>query len=229
MIRIVMRAAMLLGLPVGNVESVYVTRYRAGEYYKAHHDAYEGFDGDRYYTTLIYLNDMEESEGGGTVFEKLNIGVRPKCGRAVIWTNRNPDGSTHAETTHEALPVNEGTEKWVIQLWFRSYKMIDIPANELDSGNAATITALREAKNCLGALGLWKTMLTVTLITTAGQAENYEAISWKTEKACRATALPAQLLPCENRSPERSGNATALLPQRVHGASHRQYRDRSRR
>ena len=131
-LKIVFRAAMLLGLPVDHVESVYVTRYRAGEYYKAHHDAYEGFDGDRYYTTLIYLNDLSEEQGGGTLFERLNIGVRPKCGRAVIWTNRNPDGSTHPETLHEALPVAEGAEKWVIQLWFRSYRMIGLASTGFD-------------------------------------------------------------------------------------------------
>lgn len=125
------RAGMLLGLPFGNVETVFVTRYREGEYYKAHKDFYEGFDGDRLYTVLIYLNDLEEHQGGGTVFEKLNIGVKPKLGRAVIWTNTNPDGSKHQETVHEALPVSNGGEKWCVQLWFRAYQMIDVPASAI--------------------------------------------------------------------------------------------------
>lgn len=123
------RAGMLLGLPAQNVETVFVSHYGEGEYYKAHEDFYEGFDGDRLYTVLIYLNDLEESQGGGTVFEKLNIGVRPKLGRAVIWTNTNPDGSNHAETRHEAMPVINGGEKWIVQLWFRAYGMINVPAD----------------------------------------------------------------------------------------------------
>jgi prolyl 4-hydroxylase len=127
------RAGMLLGLPSTNVETVYVTRYREGEYYKAHDDFYAGFDGDRLYTTLIYLNDLEPDQGGGTVFEKLNIGVKPKLGRAVIWTNTNPDGSYHQETRHEALPVKNGGEKWVIQLWFRKYPMISIPDSLIET------------------------------------------------------------------------------------------------
>jgi len=126
------RAGMLLGLPPENVETVYVTRYAEGEYYKAHEDFYGGFDGDRLYTVLIYLNDLDESQGGGTVFEQLNIGVRPRLGRAVIWTNRNPDGSPHPETRHEALPVTNGGEKWVIQLWFRAYSLIDIPPGAVE-------------------------------------------------------------------------------------------------
>ena len=127
------RAGMLLGLPGTNVETVFVTRYGENEYYKAHQDFYPGFDGDRLYTVLIYLNDMNEDQGGGTVFEKLNIGVRPKLGRAVVWTNTNPDGSHHEETVHEALPVKNGGEKWAIQLWFRAYEMIDIPPGMIET------------------------------------------------------------------------------------------------
>jgi len=125
------RAGMLLGMPYSNVETIFVTRYQEGEYYKAHEDFYPGFDGDRLYTVLIYLNDLTDDQGGGTVFEKLNLGVSPKCGRAVIWCNTNPDGSNHPETRHEAMPVENGGEKWVIQLWFRNYKMIDIPAGNI--------------------------------------------------------------------------------------------------
>jgi prolyl 4-hydroxylase len=125
------RAAMLLGLPASHVETVYVTRYQENQYYKAHQDFFPGFDGDRIYTVLIYLNDLEEAAGGGTVFEKLNIGIRPKLGRAVIWTNTNPDGSKHSETVHEALPVAPGHEKWVIQLWFRAYAMIGISSKSI--------------------------------------------------------------------------------------------------
>lgn len=134
------RAAMLLGLPATHAETVFVTYYSEGEYYKPHEDFYEGFDGDRLYTVLIYLNDLAEDQGGGTVFEHLNIGVKPRLGRAVIWTNTNPDGSHHPETRHEALPVENGGEKWVIQLWFRNYPLI--PVAELPPPQATPGVAL---------------------------------------------------------------------------------------
>jgi prolyl 4-hydroxylase len=121
------RAGMLLGLPPENAETVFVTRYQAGDYYKVHEDYAAGFDGDRLYTVLIYLNDLQPAQGGATVFEQLNIAVQPRCGRAVIWTNTNPDGSRHPETRHEALPVTSG-EKWAIQLWFRRYPLLHRPA-----------------------------------------------------------------------------------------------------
>ncbi|MDP6437724.1 MAG: 2OG-Fe(II) oxygenase [Gammaproteobacteria bacterium] len=125
------RAGMLVGQPPTHVETVFVTRYQAGEYYRPHEDYYEGFDGDRLYTVLIYLNDMGEEDGGGTVFEELNVGVTPKLGRAVIWANQGPDGSVHPESRHEALPVAPGAEKWAIQLWFRNYKMINLPKSAI--------------------------------------------------------------------------------------------------
>jgi len=118
------RGAMLLGLPYSNVETVFVTRYQAGEYYKGHEDFFPGFHGDRLYTILIYLNDLEPDQGGNTTFERLGISVRPKLGRAVSWTNRNPDGTGHPETRHEAMPVAEGAVKWAIQLWYRRYELI---------------------------------------------------------------------------------------------------------
>ena len=143
-----------------NVETVFVTRYGENEYYKAHQDFYPGFDGDRLYTVLIYLNDLAEDQGGGTVFEQLNIGVRPKLGRAVIWTNTNPDGSHHEETTHEALPVTNGGEKWAIQLWFRAYEMIEIPPGMIEvpqekTGQAA-IGSKRTCRPEPGPLAKWK-------------------------------------------------------------------------
>ena len=61
------------------------------------------------------------------MFERLNLAVTPKLGRAVCWTNTNPDGSGHPETRHEAVPLQPGAEKWVIQLWFRRYPMMGDP------------------------------------------------------------------------------------------------------
>lgn len=122
------RAAALTGLPYTHLEGVYVTRYKEGGFYNEHLDSGDDFKVDRLYTVLLYLNDMDAAEGGSTAFPRLNIEVQPKAGRAVSWTNKNPDGSMHMEVSHAALPVNSGAEKWTIQFWFHPYKMF----NELD-------------------------------------------------------------------------------------------------
>jgi prolyl 4-hydroxylase len=117
------RAAILTGLPYTHLEGVYVTRYGEGGHYNEHVDYGDDFNVDRLYTVLLYLNDMGLEQGGATAFPNLNIQVQPRVGRAVSWTNMNPDGSAHLETSHAALPVKSGGEKWTIQFWFHPYKM----------------------------------------------------------------------------------------------------------
>lgn len=124
---IIARGAMLAGVPITHSEQIYVTRYTEGELYNAHHDYADSFLADhRLCTILIYLNGLEEGQGGETYFRDLNVAVRPTLGRAVCWTNTNPDGSIHPETRHAALPPKGDAEKWVIQMWFRPYKMLPL-------------------------------------------------------------------------------------------------------
>jgi prolyl 4-hydroxylase len=122
---IVARGAMLAGVPVDQAEQIYVSRYGPGELYHGHYDFSDDFmTTHRLCTMLIYLNDLAENQGGATYFRDLNVAIRPRRGRAVCWTNTNPDGSPHKETVHAALPSEgEHTEKWVIQIWYRPYRM----------------------------------------------------------------------------------------------------------
>jgi len=143
---LLLRAGMLLGLPGEHAEAVFVTRYAADGYYKPHADFAVGFDGDRLYTVLVYLNDLSADAGGATAFDELNVKVRPRCGRALIWTNTNPDGSRHFETRHAALPVRTG-EKWVVQLWFRSYPMLPALKAEEPAPQAAPGQPLQGGEN----------------------------------------------------------------------------------
>jgi len=120
---LVYRSSSLLGLPLDYVEQVSVSRYRTGEYYKSHYDHDGSIKADRLYTVLVYLNDMADGEGGGTIFPDLNVIAQPVCGRAVCWVNSDLDKSVRRETRHAALPVlKDGAEKWILQLWLRGYK-----------------------------------------------------------------------------------------------------------
>ena len=80
------RVAELIGFPLRNAESYQVVYYTGGTEYNDHHDAFdheteEGRKhltrgGQRIYTALGYLNDVEE--GGATEFRDLNISIPPK-------------------------------------------------------------------------------------------------------------------------------------------------------
>lgn len=136
------RAAALTGLPYTHMEGVVVTRYGEGQFYEEHVDFGKGMAADRVYTVLVYLNDLAPEQGGTTVFPKLKMEVAPKLGRAVCWTNINPDGSGHQETAHAAMPVRDGGEKWVIQFWFRNYKMFsNIKANPPQAKPGSAVNA----------------------------------------------------------------------------------------
>lgn len=101
-------------------------RYDLDQEYKAHYDyfipgtrehqVFCQFLGQRTWTFMIYLNDVEE--GGGTRFRRLEKTIMPEKGKAVIWNNLNPDGSVNPHTIHHGMKVRKGS-KYIITKWFR--------------------------------------------------------------------------------------------------------------
>ena len=118
------RMAKVMGIPAPNSEDLQVLKYEVGQFYQVHHDyiehQVERQCGPRILTFFLYLSDVEA--GGGTHFPQLDIEVRPKKGRALLWPsvlNSRPmekDG----RTTHAALAVQEGT-KFAANGWIHMY------------------------------------------------------------------------------------------------------------
>ena len=126
------RIADLVGFPLRNAESFQVVYYTGGTQYNDHHDAFNHETeqgkkhlkrgGQRIYTALGYLNDVEE--GGATEFRDLNISIKPKKGSLLVWKNVLP-GTTkvHPDSLHAGRPVTKG-EKFAFNLWFRENKFV---------------------------------------------------------------------------------------------------------
>mgnify|MGYP003149725763 CR=1 FL=1 len=121
-----------LGIKHSLGETLQIQKYCAGEYYKEHNDyfnwntdehkTYTEWMGQRTWTFMVYLNDVEE--GGETYFKHLGLKIKPKKGTAIFWNNLNPLGIPNKKTMHEALPpMNEN--KYVITKWWRSWSLID--------------------------------------------------------------------------------------------------------
>tara|TARA_R100000152_G_C6764989_1_gene189716 strand:+ start:96 stop:902 length:807 start_codon:yes stop_codon:yes gene_type:complete len=118
----------VIGLPPFSAEAMNGQKYKIGEYYKKHVDYFPEKDldiygewmGQRTWTTMLYLNDVEE--GGETQFEQLNIKVKPKEGTLLAWNNLNYDGTPNIKTIHEALPPKSG-EKYIITKLWRSWNL----------------------------------------------------------------------------------------------------------
>lgn len=121
----------LLDLDLFLGEAIQGQKYRPGEYYKEHNDyfhprtaelkTYTEWMGQRTWTTMIYLNDVEG--GGETYFKRLNRKFKPKEGTVVFWSNLYRDGKVNPKTLHEALPPITG-DKYIITKWWRSWPLI---------------------------------------------------------------------------------------------------------
>jgi len=112
-------------------ESIQGQKYEEGEFYKAHWDSYHPFSaeyktytewmGQRTWTFMIYLNDVEE--GGETHFKYLDLKIKPERGLAVFWNNLYGFGWPNYKTMHEAMPPIKG-KKYILTKWYRAWSLI---------------------------------------------------------------------------------------------------------
>lgn len=124
-----------LGVPTERSETMQGQYYEIGNQFKKHTDWFDpnnekewsqyGSDmGQRTWTFMIYLNDVEE--GGETYFPKLDFSVKPKKGRAVVWYNMYPNGKGNPDTLHWGTSIKKG-EKYIITKWFRTRGTLNEP------------------------------------------------------------------------------------------------------
>ncbi|MFC3121919.1 prolyl hydroxylase family protein [Agaribacter flavus] len=114
-----------MNIPVFS-EIIQIQKYEVGQEYKSHYDYFSlGTDvykregqvkGQRSWTCMIYLNDVEQ--GGETEFSALRLKIKPKFGTAIIWNNLDNQGMPNKRTIHKANPVLDGN-KYIITKWFR--------------------------------------------------------------------------------------------------------------
>ena len=120
------RIAALLGVEPEYGETMQGQRYAPGQQFKAHFDwfhdtepyweAMQASGGQRTWTAMIYLNDVEE--GGATWFPSAGIRIAPKRGLLLLWNNMLPDGTPNNQTLHEGMRVMAGT-KYIVTKWVR--------------------------------------------------------------------------------------------------------------
>lgn len=120
------RIAALTGLDLAHGEPVQGQRYLVGQEFKAHTDYFEPNGGDfarycsvagqRTWTVMIYLNDVEA--GGATRFKAIDKLIQPEVGKLLAWNNLRADGTPNPATLHHAMKVRAG-RKYVVTKWFR--------------------------------------------------------------------------------------------------------------
>jgi prolyl 4-hydroxylase len=125
-LRIDTKIADLLGIEPLKGETIQGQRYAPGQQFRAHHDYFHESQkywedmkrsgGQRTWTAMVYLNDVEE--GGATWFPQAGLRVAPRRGLLLAWDNMNPDGTPNPLTLHEGMPVVRGV-KYIVTKWFR--------------------------------------------------------------------------------------------------------------
>jgi len=123
------RFAKLVGVDRKYSEKMQGQRYHPGEYFKVHHDAFDYKSkndqyelkrgGQRTYTLMVYLNDVEE--GGETYFPNIKTKIKPQKGMVIIWHNLDEKDQPDKDMRHEGKPVKKG-KKYIITKWFRKNK-----------------------------------------------------------------------------------------------------------
>jgi prolyl 4-hydroxylase len=125
-----------LGIEFGYSEPTQGQIYEVGQEFKHHHDFFSGnsfnyhclHSGQRTWTFMIYLNDVEE--GGETDFSELGLRFTPEKGTAVVWKNSSGKGTENYAALHAGMPVVKG-KKVIITKWFRE--------NQFDSAKDAEL------------------------------------------------------------------------------------------
>jgi len=118
-----------LGLDPGFGETVQGQRYAEGQEFRDHYDWFwtradywpgeSRRGGQRSWTTMVYLNDVEQ--GGETAFTRLGLTIPPQRGYMLAWNNALADGALNYDTLHAGAPVVRGT-KYIVTKWYRTRK-----------------------------------------------------------------------------------------------------------
>ena len=126
LIQIANKLCSLIKRHPNTMEEMALIRYRPGEYYLPHVDAYDYIYGNitddlhmsqRVLTVIMYLND--DYLGGHTNFPELDISITPKKGRALLFHNvRENANFANPLSKHQGQEVTQGT-KWLLMAMFR--------------------------------------------------------------------------------------------------------------
>ena len=133
------RFSELSGLPSENQELLTIMRYRPGQRFESHYDAFtdesdmrveELLGGQRVCTFLVCLRRADE--GGSTRFERIDSDVLLSTGDCLSWWNVDAHGSVYEDSLHAGLSPVSG-EKWVLSCWVRAGRHVPVGHHFIES------------------------------------------------------------------------------------------------
>jgi uncharacterized protein len=119
------RLAAIIGWDPAASEPMRLLRYEPGQQFKLHADYFPDVKnewtepgGQRVWTALLYLNDMEQDQQGETNFPDAGIQVSPRAGSVLLFRNLLDDGQCNYFARHEGRPPAFGV-KFCLTKFFR--------------------------------------------------------------------------------------------------------------
>jgi prolyl 4-hydroxylase len=112
-----------LNINLDQIEPLQIAKYEKGQEYKYHYDYFDKTDNQRQYSIIIYLNDLDEQDGGATHFSLYKCKFFPYKGRAIQWNNINPDKSLNKLSLHAGQPILTDKTKYILTIWTREYSL----------------------------------------------------------------------------------------------------------
>jgi hypothetical protein len=97
-------------VPMFNPDMKLQKTVKGGGYHVWHHEAADFESNHRQLVWMIYLNDLDDTQGGETEFLYQHRRIKPTKGTVVIW----PAGLTHV---HKGNTVLDG-EKYILTGWY---------------------------------------------------------------------------------------------------------------
>lgn len=133
------RICKFIGINNRQAELIQGQKYCKGQQFKLHTDYFDPLVlqqnktiiGQRTWTFMIYLNDMEDDDSGGyTAFPYAYVATKPKAGTAIIWNNLIGDKKENIYSSHCGMPILKG-EKYILTQWFKDQEINFQVKNEI--------------------------------------------------------------------------------------------------
>lgn len=112
--RLFIKASSILERPISQIEKIQCVRYYPTQQFGLHFDSSK--ENNREYTLLIYLN--EDFSEGETFFPEIDLKIKPKIGRCIIFKNIDTYHENILHSVHSGLPVRNGI-KYACNIWVR--------------------------------------------------------------------------------------------------------------
>jgi prolyl 4-hydroxylase len=127
------RICKTIGINNRCAEQIQGQKYCKGDQFKIHTDYFDKevlkqnqtIRGQRTWTFMIYLNDMEDDNncsGGYTSFPYAYIATKPTAGTAIIWNNLDANKKENIYSSHCGMPILKG-EKYILTHWFKDQEI----------------------------------------------------------------------------------------------------------